>query len=207
MDRIPFEHYEAWLLQTLQNLDILDTPEEKEFDELINLAAALCEVPICVFSLVDENRQWFKSCVGLDAKETIREVSFCAHAILAPDSPMIIEDARTDERFKNNPLVTGEPHIVFYAGFPVIHKGLPMGTICVIDFKPRNLSALQLQAMKTFAHSIAQLLQLREDKKQSEKQNKLFTKALNLNSSYYLLIDPQLNLIEIGNNFKKSMSL
>lgn len=205
MNTISFEHHEAWRLQTLQNLDILDTSAEKEFDELINLAAAICEVPICIFSLIDENRQWFKSCVGYDAKETSREVSFCAHAILAPDTPMIIEDASADERFKNNPLVTNEPHIVFYAGFPVLHKGLPMGTICVIDYKTRKLSALQMQTMQTFARSISQLLQLREEKQNSEQQKNLFTKALKLNSSYYLLIDPNLNLIEIGDNFKKSI--
>ena len=205
MDSIFFQHHEATRLQTLQHLDILDSPAEKEFDELIDLAAAICEVPICLFSLVDKNRQWFKSCVGLDAKETSREASFCAHAIQAPDTPMIIEDATTDERFKNNPLVTGKPHIVFYAGFPVMHKGLPMGTICVMDIKRRKLNELQLKAMKTFARNISQLLQLREDKQQSEQQKKLFTKALNLNSSYYLLLDPKLNIIEIGENFKKSI--
>ncbi|MFN5334075.1 MAG: ATP-binding protein [Bacteroidota bacterium] len=205
MDKKSFEQQEASRLLTLQQLHILDSPTEKEFDEIIELAAAICEVPICVFSLVDENRQWFKACVGLSDKETSREISFCAHAIMKPDEPLIIEDANTDDRFKNNPLVTGNPHIVFYAGFPVLHKGMPMGTICVIDFKKRSLNALQMQAMKTFAQSIGQLLQLREDKQQYEKEKKLFTKALNLNSSYYLLIDQHLKIKEIGNNFKKSI--
>lgn len=205
MEINPIKHKESARLHMLQQLRILDTPAEKEFDEIIELAAAICEVPVCVFTLVDENRQWFKACVGLDAKESPREISFCTHAILQPDDPLIIEDANEDERFKNNPLVTEDPHIVFYAGFPVLYKGAPMGTICVIDFKKRKLNALQIQAMTTFARNIGQLLQLREEKLKSEKENKLFAKALNLNSSYYLLIDPSWTLTEIGNNFKKSI--
>jgi signal transduction histidine kinase len=205
MDNIPFEYNEQWRLNTLQNLNILDTPEEVEFDEIIGLAASICDVPVCLFSLVDENRQWFKSCVGLDAKETSREVSFCAHAILDPYTPLIIEDARADERFKDNPLVTGAPYLVFYAGFPVLYKGLPMGTICVVDYQKRTLSPLQIRAMKTFAKNISQLLQLRVEKKKSEDEKKLFIKALNLNSFYYLLLDSNLNIKEVGENFKKSI--
>jgi GAF domain-containing protein len=193
MDELLKKKQESARLSTLHDLSILDTLPEQEFDEIVDLAASLCDVPVCLFSLVDENRQWFKSCIGLSVKETSREISFCSHAIQQPESPLIIPDAREDDRFKNNPLVTGEPNLVFYAGFPVIHDGMPMGTICLVDYKKRTLSPLQTKAMKTFAHNIAQLLQLRKEKQSISKEKRLLTKALSLNSSYYLLLDPDMN--------------
>ena len=199
----PFNEFTR--LQTLYSLRLLDTLPEKEFDEMVSLATEICEAPAGVFSLIDEQRQWFKSCFGLDVRETQREISFCSHAILQPNEPFIITDARLDERFKNNPLVTGDPHLVFYAGFPVLHEGLPMGTLCVIDYKPRTLTELQIKAMKSFAQNISHLLHLHAEKNHFKAEHHLLSKALSVNSSYYLLIDAQLKLKEIGSNFIKSI--
>jgi GAF domain-containing protein len=147
---------ETGRLSALYQLNILDTLPEKEFDDIVELAAELCDVPVCLFSLVDANRQWFKSCIGLSISETSREISFCSHAILRPEEAMIIPDAREDDRFKNNPLVVDSPHIVFYAGFPVVYQGNALGTLCLIDHQPRTLTPLQIKAMKTLANNISQ---------------------------------------------------
>jgi diguanylate cyclase (GGDEF)-like protein len=126
-------------LQTLRSLNILDTSPEERFDRLTRLARRLFGVPIALVSLVDADRQWFKSCVGLDAAETPRDVSFCGHAILGDDI-MLVPDALADERFHDNPLVTGDPNIRFYAGCPLkVPNGSRLGTLCVIDVKPREL--------------------------------------------------------------------
>ncbi len=205
MDEVLKQQQEAARLSTLRHLNILDTLPEYEFDEIVDLAASICEVPICLFSLVDENRQWFKSCIGLSVKETSREISFCSRAIEHPEEPLIIPDAREDDRFKNNPLVINKPNLVFYAGFPVVYNGMPLGTICLVDYVKRVLTPVQMKAMKTFAHNISQLLQLRKEKQFISQEKKLFSKALSLNSSYYLLLDPEMNLREIGQNFYKSI--
>lgn len=196
---------ETGRLSALYQLNILDTLPEKEFDDIVELAAELCDVPVCLFSLVDENRQWFKSCIGLSVNETSREISFCSHAILRPEEAMIIPDAREDDRFKNNPLVVDSPHLVFYAGFPVVYQGNALGTLCLIDHQPRTLTPLQVKAMKTLANNISQQILLRHEKQFISKENRLFTKALSLNSSYYLLIEPDMTLKEIGLNFLKSV--
>lgn len=131
-------------LQALRELLILDTPPEERFDRVVAFAASEFDVPICVISLVDENRQWFKSSVGLDVCETARDISFCGHA-LAQSDVLLIEDARQDERFHDNPLVTGEPHIRFYAGAPLmLPSGFVAGTLCIIDSQPRQVDALDL---------------------------------------------------------------
>ena len=127
-------------IAALRDLEILDTPPEERFDRITKIAQILFDVPIALVSLVDVNRQWFKSCVGLSARETPRSMSFCSHAILEEDV-MTIEDAKNDERFVDNPLVTGDPFIRFYAGKPI--KGptnQPIGTLCIIDKTPRKLS-------------------------------------------------------------------
>ncbi|MEN0039546.1 MAG: PAS domain-containing protein [Cellvibrio sp.] len=154
---------ESERLAYLHRLDILDTRREQSFDDIAQLAMTLCGVPIAVVSLVDRERQWFKSCLGLDAEETPRDVAFCAHAILTPDDLLIVEDAQLDHRFADNALVVGEPHIRFYAGAPLVTKnGLPLGTLCVIDYVPRQLSEKQRAMLKLLAGQVMQLLQLRE---------------------------------------------
>ncbi|WP_300391015.1 GAF domain-containing protein [Henriciella sp.] len=132
---------EAARLHCLRRMRILDTAAEKSFDSITDSVSRHFNVPIALISLVDEKRQWFKSRVGLDVCETEREHSFCAHAIELPDV-MIVEDARLDPRFADNPLVTGAPHIRFYAGavIKVPPYDIPIGTLCIIDNKPRTMS-------------------------------------------------------------------
>ncbi len=134
-------------LAALTKLNILDTPPERQFDDLVRLASAICGTPISLVSLVDENRQWFKASVGLTASETPRNVSFCAHAIHQPDI-FVVEDATRDPRFLANPLVTDDPKLRFYAGVPLqAPGGARIGTLCVIDTIPRNITKSQRDAL------------------------------------------------------------
>lgn len=136
----------------LHTLGILDTPTEERFDRITRVAAALFDAPIALVSLVDVNRQWFKSCVGLDTRETDRSASFCAHAILR-DEVLVIEDTLQDDRVSDNPLVQGPPHVRFYAGMPIKAKGQHnMGTLCVIDHQPRTFDAEQRGLLRDLAY-------------------------------------------------------
>lgn len=150
-------------LLALQSYDILDSLPEGDYDNITSLAAQICQTPISLVSLVDEKRQWFKSTQGLSIQETPRQFSFCAHAILHPHQPFLVPDTRQDERFASNPFVTGEPHIVFYAGIPLIDgDGFPLGSLCVLDDKPRQLSEAQLKALQTLTNQVVNLLALRK---------------------------------------------
>lgn len=152
---------EVHRLKVLWQYDVLDTVPEEVFDDLTDLAAHICEAPIALISLVDEDRQWFKSRVGLTVGETSRDISFCAHAILKSDL-LIVPDATKDPRFKNNPLVTGKDRIRFYAGAPLVTPdGYALGTLCVLDKKPRQLRAEQQQALRVLAHHVVSQLELR----------------------------------------------
>lgn len=135
-------------LETLMALKILDTPPEERFDRLTRIAKRTFNVPTALVSLVDENRQWFKSSIGIEVCETPREISFCGHAILG-DEVFIIPNATKDERFAENPLVLGEPWVRFYAGYPLkAINGEKLGTFCIIDYKARNLSKEDIEALK-----------------------------------------------------------
>lgn len=141
-------------LAALRELLILDTPPEERLDKIVHFASCEFNVPIALISLIDSNRQWFKARVGLDACETAREISFCGHAILQPDI-LLIPDALADERFADNPLVTGGPMIRFYAGAPLIlPSGFAIGTLCLIDTVPRTLDHIEL----TILNSLRDLL-------------------------------------------------
>lgn len=146
---IPVDEQER--LSQLRSLAILDTPPEERFDCVTRMARRLFGVPIALVSLVDENRQWFKSCFGLDVSETDRRISFCGHAILNKGA-LVIEDASQDERFADNPLVTGDPYIRFYAGQP-LHSlsGQAMGTLCIIDQEPRSFGQEDLAMLSDLA--------------------------------------------------------
>ncbi len=136
-------------LAALRELLILDTPPEERLDKIVHFASVEFNVPIALVSLVDSNRQWFKARVGLDACETSREISFCGHAILQSDI-LLIPDALADPRFADNPLVTGGPLIRFYAGAPlVLPSGFAIGTLCLIDTKPRTLDLVEMTILSS----------------------------------------------------------
>jgi signal transduction histidine kinase len=148
-------------LVSLSSYGILDTESELVFDELAELAANICGAPIALISLVDQSRQWFKAHIGVTATETARSVSFCAHAILQPGL-FIVPDTLLDERFADNDLVTGPPHIRFYAGAPLFNEeGHGLGTLCVIDHVPRELTAQQLRSLSVLRTHVLKLLELR----------------------------------------------
>jgi len=162
--RLPANEQER--LAALRKYDILDTEPEAAFESMVQLASYICQTPIAAISLVDESRQWFKAITGLDAKETSRDVAFCAHTILQNET-MIVPDAREDERFCDNPLVTSAPNIRFYAGVPLVtSQGHHLGTLCVIDRVPRVLDQEQLNALKSLSHNIMAHLDLRLSHKQ-----------------------------------------
>src|ERR1017187_10234802 len=146
--KAPLPTNEAERLAALKEYHILDTGTEQSYDDITTLAAHICEVPIAMISLVDEVRQWFKSRLGVEQQQTPREVAFCAHAILQ-NEPFIVRDATRDRRLADSALVTGEPHIRFYAGIPLINpEGLALGTLCVVDHQPRRLTTAQQKALQ-----------------------------------------------------------
>jgi len=143
----PIPPDDAARLRQLRDLQLLDTPPEERFDRVVRFAAEQLDMPIALVSLVDEKRQWFKARFGLDATETPRDISFCGHAIATPGL-FVIEDARQDPRFADNPLVTGAPHVRFYAGAPLsTPSGHRVGTLCIIDTQPRTLGRVELATL------------------------------------------------------------
>ncbi len=161
MQAAPPPDNEAQRLTELQAYSVLDTDPEAGFDDLTAVAAMICGTPIALVSLIDLHRQWFKSHHGLDATETPRDLAFCAHAILQ-DQPLVVPDSLQDPRFHDNPLATGAPHVRFYAGIPLINaKGYALGTLCVIDHQPRELSAVQLDALARLGRQVVAQLELR----------------------------------------------
>jgi signal transduction histidine kinase len=154
----------------LRSYSILDTLPESDYDNITKIAAEICGTPISLISLIDDKRQWFKSHHGLDATETPKEYAFCGHAINTPNDVFIVQDARKDERFHDNPLVTGDPHVIFYAGVPLVGEaGLPLGTLCVIDHKPNLLSQSQISSLSALSNQVINLLELRKSKQQLER--------------------------------------
>src|ERR1017187_4933977 len=157
----PLPSNEVERLAALKAYHVLDTETEQSYDDITALAAHICKVPIAMISLVDEVRQWFKSRLGVEQQQTPRAVAFCAHAILQNGS-FIVRDAAKDQRFAGSALVTGEPHIRFYAGIPLINpEGLALGTLCVVDRQPRRLSAAQQKALQALSRQVMALLELR----------------------------------------------
>ncbi len=155
------ENYESERLKQLSSYRILDSLSEKDYEDITFMASLICEVPIAMISFIDADRQWFKSFRGVENAETSREYSFCAQAIRSSE-PLIVPDSRIDERFKDNPFVTGDPNIVFYAGVPLITEdGYGLGTVCVIDNKPRNLTENQLKALEILSRQVTNLLKVR----------------------------------------------
>ncbi len=156
-------------LRELNEYSLLDTLPEEDYDNITQLASQICGTPIALITLIDKDRQWFKSSLGLAGTETPRNVSFCAHAILSPEEIMVVPDSREDDRFFDNPLVSGAPQVVFYAGIPLVtNKGFPLGALCVIDSVPHNISREQLKSLKALSTNVVRLFELRKSKMELE---------------------------------------
>jgi signal transduction histidine kinase len=161
MPPAPLPANESERLKALARYCILDTEPEPNYDELAEIAAYICDTPIALISLVDKERQWFKAVVGIEARETPRDLAFCAYAIHSPQL-LIVPDATKDQRFADNPLVLDEPHIRFYAGAPLVTKeGFALGTLCAIDRYPRQLNERQTRALEILAHQVVTQMELR----------------------------------------------
>lgn len=162
---------EAERLAALVNYGILDTDFEERYDRITRLAARLFSTPISLVSLVDEKRQWFKSAFGLAVRETPREWAFCAHAIRR-DEVFVVPDARRSATFRDNPLVSGEPHVTFYAGAPLVDRdGFALGTVCVIDHEPRDTFGQEDKlALQDFAGLVMDFLEMRRLARESERR-------------------------------------
>jgi len=164
--KAPLPKNETQRLKVLWQYDVLDTVPEEVFDDLTDLAAHICEAPVALISLVDEHRQWFKSRVGISARETSRDISFCAHAILQ-SGLFIVSDATKDPRFRDNPMVTGQQKVRFYAGVPLkTPDGYALGTLCVLDKKARQLRPEQKRALMVLARHVETQLELRRHAKE-----------------------------------------
>lgn len=158
----PLPENEDERLKALKEYSVLDTLPEEEYDDITFLASKICQTPISLISLVDDKRQWFKSHHGLDAASTPKEIAFCSYTINDPDNIFTVNDSREDIRFHDNPLVTGDPHVIFYTGVPLVNPdGFPLGTLCVIDHKPNELNEQQLKSLKALSNQVMKLLELR----------------------------------------------
>ena len=159
----PLPANEQARLKALNEYFILDTLPEDDFDDITSIASEICNTPIALVSIIDSDRQWFKSRYGIKIAETTRDNSFCAHTISTPAEVFIIPDLTKDERFHDNPLVTGEPHAVVYAGVQLINpEGYTLGALCVLDTKPRELNPVQIKILQSLARQVVSLLELRK---------------------------------------------
>lgn len=194
---VPLPPDEQLRLEELRRYALLDTPPEKAFDDITSLATRIFEVPISTVTLIDEDRQWFKSCVGLETREVGREFAFCAYAILS-DEVMIVPDARADPRFSNNPLVVGAPYIRFYAGAPLkTPNGLNLGALCIIDPAPRGLKEEAARILATLADLVVREIELRYqigERRRSAERMRLLEAAMEQSNESIIITTAEIDL-------------
>ncbi|AIM60615.1 GAF domain-containing protein [Cellulophaga sp. RHA_52] len=168
----PKEHIkERERLDSLQSYSILDSLPESDYDNITAIAAEICNMPMAMITLIDKDRQWFKSSYGIDVNEMDRQISFCGHAIHENGQVFMVPNTSEDERFHDNPLVTGDTHVMFYAGVPfTTEEGLPLGTLCVVDQKPNTLTEHQQKSLQALSKQVMNLLSLRKSKKRLEEE-------------------------------------
>lgn len=184
-------------LEDLKAYQILDTLAEEEYDDITQIVAQICDTPISLITLLDEHRQWFKSRFGLHITETVKEHSFCAHAIQETYEIFIVSDARKDPRFQNTPLVTGEPYIVFYAGVPLVSpQGYSLGTLCAIDHKPRTLDKKQISALQALAKQVVKLFELRKSNVKLHQSEERYRVLMENSIDMIFLLDEKGRIIE-----------
>lgn len=200
-DKLPVPSNEKERLQALKNYNILDTAYEKEFDRLTNLASVICGVPISVITLIDYERQWFKSNFGMDETETPREKAFCQYTIMQ-DAMLEVEDTIKDERFKDYPQVTNYPYIRFYAGYPLIDpNGYALGSLCVLDIKPNKLNKEQALALNILAKEVVLQIIARKEKDELQHYKTIF----NLSNDLICMTDQEGFFIKINPSFEKTL--
>jgi diguanylate cyclase (GGDEF)-like protein/PAS domain S-box-containing protein len=196
-------------LEALRSYAILDTGSDARLDSMTQLAAQIFDVPFALVSLVDTNRQWFKSAVGLpQGGQTPREYAFCAHAILTPGQPLVVEDATQDARFLDNPLVTGEPGIRFYAGIPLLDKeGFGLGTLCVVDTKPRYFPAAEIEKLSNLAAGVSVALELHKTVFEMHEADMFSQKVLEIAPNCIKVLDLDGRLLYINDSGRKLLGL
>lgn len=193
-------------IEALKTYAILDSESEDEFDEITALAAEIADAPIALISFIDEKRQWVKSSFGIKISEIPREDSFCSIAINSIEKPLIINDALSDERFKATPYHLNNQLVVFYLGIPLVDSNnIVLGTLSIIDFKSREISSKDIKSVQTIAKGVVRLLELRKTKENSFLEQEKISKALELNNSFYLILNSQFEIKAIGKSFIKAI--
>ena len=205
MQKPPIPHNEQSRLQDLNAYEILDTLEEEDFDFLTSMASKICGTHISLISLIDHNRQWFKSHHGLEIRETPKDFAFCAHALYTANDIFVVPDARLDERFFDNPLVIGKPHVIFYAGVPLVTKaGYALGTLCAIHDQPMTLTNEQKQMLLNLARQVVNLLELKKIKKDIEAEKLKLEVFFEQNLDLLVIADFEGKLLKINHEWTAS---
>lgn len=172
------DELEARRLAALHSYNLLDTLPEQELDDITRLTSSICQMPISLITLIDSERQWYKSQHGVEGSETPRELAFCNHTIQNPGEIMIVPDALQDDRFKNNPYTLGDPHVIFYAGVPLVNgDGYALGSLCVMDDKPNTLTETQLLTLKALARQVVGNFELRRANQELEEKRRRLQEA------------------------------
>jgi signal transduction histidine kinase len=206
LNNAPFRD-EAARLRELYQYHVLDTPPDSRLDELTLLAAEVCQAPVALISFVDRDRQWFKSKIGLSISETPRYISFCTHAIQQSEV-FVVPDALKDQRFCNNPVVTADPKIRFYAGAPLINpSGFALGTLCVVDYVPRKLSQQQLKALETLSHQVIAQLELGRETAEFQQVTTKFQQLQQQFAEREVLSQQESILFNLANQIRHSLDL